>query len=246
MLTENAKNKTLVIVGPTGSGKTGVAIEIALNLGGEIISADSRAIYRDMDIGTAKPTEQEMKNVRHFGFDLIGPGERYTVADFKEYCVEKIVEIKSRNRMPIIAGGTGLYVDAVIYDYQFNENVKKTCSDRTDMRPDFVVIGIKWDREELRERLSRRVSNIFDQDIVEETEKLAKTYGWDSRGMTSNVYAIVRRMMHGEISREEAEQLAFLEDWHLAKRQMTWFKRNKNIIWLKLDEIENYVYNLYR
>ena len=242
----NVKNKTLVIVGPTGSGKTKVAIGVAQKLGGEVISADSRAIYRDMDIGTAKPTREEMSGVEHFGIDLVNPDERFTVVDFKEYCLEKIREIRSREKLPIIAGGTGLYVDAVIYDYTFDDNVKKTCSDRTEMSSDFVVVGIKWDMKELEARLEARANNLFAQNVVGETEVLVGKYGLDLPAMTSNIYPVVVRMLRGEISQDEAKRLSALEDRHLAKRQMTWFKRNKNIIWLRLDEIEDYIYNLYR
>ena len=241
-----AAPKTLVIVGPTGSGKTGVAIDVALRLGGEVISADSRAIYKGMDIGTAKPGVKEMRGVRHFGIDLVEPGERFTVVDFKKYCHEVMDDIRARGKLPIIVGGTGLYVDAVIYDYQFTENVKKTCSDRTEMSSDFVAIGVKWEKDELRSRLKERANNFFTQDIVGETKRLAEKYGWGSQAMKSNIYPIVWRMINDEISEEKARELFVFDDWHLAKRQMTWLKRNKKIIWLGLDEIEDYVYNLYR
>jgi tRNA dimethylallyltransferase len=233
-------------VGPTGSGKTGVAIDLALQLDGEIISADSRAIYKGMNIGTAKPTIEEMRRVRHFGVDLIEPGERFTVVDFQEYCNKSMADIRSRGKLPIIAGGTGLYIDAVIYNYGFNDNVKKTCSDRTEMSSDFVVIGIEWERDELRERLTKRTNKLFAQEIIKETGRLAEKYGWDNQAMKSNIYPIIWRMMNGEISEEEAKKLSVLDDWHLAKRQLTWFRRNTKITWLRLDEIENYVYNLYR
>lgn len=246
MLIENEKNKTLVIVGPTGSGKTGIAIKLAKKLNGEVISADSRAIYRGMDIGTAKPTKAEMEGIEHFGIDLVEPDERFVVSDFKEYCVSRIEDIRSRGKLPIIAGGTGLYVDAVIYDYGFNENVKKTCSDRTEMSSDFVIIGIKWERDELRERIAERANKLFAQNIIEETRRLAQKYDWGLQAMKSNIYPIVWKMMNGELTENEAKAIYAIDDWHLAKRQMTWFKRNKEIIWLRLDEIEDYVYNLYR
>ncbi|MCL1839863.1 tRNA (adenosine(37)-N6)-dimethylallyltransferase MiaA [Candidatus Saccharibacteria bacterium] len=248
MRTESGRSnrKTLVIVGPTGSGKTGVAIEIALKLGGEVISADSRAIYRGMDIGTAKPSLEEMRGVRHFGIDLVEPGERFTVVDFQEYCRETVADIRARGKLPMVVGGTGLYVDAVIYGYSFTDIVKKTCSDRTEMDSDFVVIGVKWERDELRARLTERANKLFAQGIVDETKRLVKKYGWDNQAMKSNIYPIVWRMINGEISEEEAKALFVFDDWHLAKRQMTWLKRNKKIIWLRLDEIEDYVYNLYR
>lgn len=109
----------IVIVGPTASGKTGLAIELAEEFGGEIICADSRTVYTGMDIGTAKPTAAERARVPHHGLDLVEPGERFTAADFKRYANEKIDEIRARGRVPFLVGGTGLYVDAVVYDYEF-------------------------------------------------------------------------------------------------------------------------------
>lgn len=111
----------IVIVGPTASGKTGLAIELAQKFNGEIICADSRTIYKYMDIGTAKPTAVEQALVPHHGIDLIEPGERFTVADFKTYAEQKIDEIRGRGHVPFLVGGTGLYVDAVLYDYQFGK-----------------------------------------------------------------------------------------------------------------------------
>ena len=240
--------KIQVIIGPTGSGKTGVSIEIALELerrgifdGCEIISADSRAIYKGMDIGTAKPTTEEMKGVPHWGIDLVGPGERFTVADFKEYAEQKIKEIIQRGHLPVIVGGTGLYVDAVIFNYSFSEKAKKSYSDRAQMSDQFLVIGIDWPREELRKRLEHRVKQFFDMPIEKECKEMASLYGWDCQAMKSNIYPIVQKMMDGEISRDEAIKLAVIDDWHLAKRQLTWFKRNPNIVWLPLNEVKDYI-----
>lgn len=116
-----SKLPLVVIVGPTASGKTGLAIRLAKEFGGEIISADSRAIYRGLDIGTAKPTIEERKGVPHWGIDLVDPGERFTVADFKVYADNIIKDIRSRGKVPILVGGTGLYVDAVVYDFKFTK-----------------------------------------------------------------------------------------------------------------------------
>lgn len=109
----------VVIVGPTASGKTGVAIELAERFGGEIVCADSRTIYKGMDIGTAKPGSEERERIPHWGIDLVEPGERFTAADFKRYAEQKIKEIRSRGHVPFLVGGTGLYVDAILFDYEF-------------------------------------------------------------------------------------------------------------------------------
>ncbi len=234
------KAPILVIVGPTASGKTGLAIDVALELAKnghecEIISADSRAIYKGMDIGTAKPTPEEMQGVPHWGIDLVEPNDRFTVVDFVEYARAKIAEIRARGHFPIIAGGTGLYVDALVYDYHFNDVVKKTYSDREAMSDEYLVVGIDWERDVLRGRLLQRAYKLFEQPIEEETLRMVEEYGWDSQAMKSDIYPICWEMMRGNISREEAVKLNAVDDWHLAKRQLTWFKRNKNIVWMPLN-----------
>jgi tRNA dimethylallyltransferase len=116
----------VVIVGPTASGKTALSIKLAKQFNGEIICADSRTIYKGMDIGTAKPTTKEREGVPHWGLDLIEPGDYFTVADFKKYANQKTKEIKNRNKIPFLVGGSGLYVDAVLFDYQFGPSVNQS------------------------------------------------------------------------------------------------------------------------
>ena len=111
----------VVVTGPTASGKSAVALQLAKEFGGEIICADSRTVYRYMDIATAKPTPEDRAVVPHWGLDLIDPGTRFTAADFKEYATQKIAEIRQRGAVPFLVGGTGLYIDGVIFDYQFSE-----------------------------------------------------------------------------------------------------------------------------
>lgn len=241
---------TIVILGPTGSGKTGVAIEIAEAINGEIISADSRAIYKGMDIGTAKPTREEQARVPHFGLDLVNPGDRFTVADWKSYAEQKIAEIKSRGHVPIIVGGTGLYIDALIFDYHFhgptghkiNDFEQKSCSDRTEVKGDYLLVGITWSSEELRTRLRQRIDQMFaDEELFIETKKLVQTYGWDNQAMKSDIYEYAYKYLTGELTLAEAKERAFYEDWHLAKRQLTWFKRNPAIHWKTLEKVYSFV-----
>lgn len=246
---DGVPNSTIVILGPTGSGKTGVSIKIAKKIGGEIISADSRAIYKGMDIGTAKPTAEEMDGVPHWGIDLVKPGTRFTVADWKNYAEKKIAEIKARGKVPIIAGGTGLYIDALIYDYKFKgptgEKIgdfeQKSCTDRTEIKGNYLLIGIQWESEKLRKRLKNRIDLMFGDALYSETQKLVEQYGWDNQAMKSDIYEFVWKYLQGELSLEEAKEQCFYEDWHLAKRQMTWFRRNKQIVWLPLEKIYSYV-----
>ena len=237
MPTVSVKNKVLVIVGPTGSGKTGLAVSLALRFDGEIISADSRAIYKGMDIGTAKPTREEQKGVPHFGIDLVEPDEKFTVYDFQQYALNKIKEIQGRGHLPIIVGGTGLYVDALVYGYSFTEESKQNYTDREKMLDGFEVFGIKIDKEVLRDRLKKRIDMMFEQGIEAETEKLFTQYDHKLQALRSDIYPIVWRYLQGEISLEEAKEQAFYKDWGLARRQMTWFRRNKEIKWMSIDEI---------
>lgn len=240
---------TLVILGPTASGKTGISIELAKAINGEIISADSRAIYKEMDIGTAKPTKEEMQGIPHYGIDLVEPGERFTVSDWKKYAETKISEIKAKNKIPIIVGGTGLYIDALIYDYKFKgptgERIgdfeQKSCSDRTEVKGDYLIVGIKWGTEELRSRIRQRINEMFRPELYAETKKLVQKYGWDNQAMKSDIYEYAWKYLNQKMTLEEAKEKCFYEDWHLAKRQMTWFKRNPEIIWLELAKIYSYV-----
>ncbi len=247
--------KTIVILGPTASGKTGVSIEIAKEIekraweerplaglsGAEIISADSRAIYKEMDLGTAKPSLEERDGVAHWGIDLVEPGMRFTVADWKEYAEQKIKEIQARGNLPMVVGGTGLYIDALVYNYDFTQAAKENQSDRKEICTNFVLTGVNTDSSILRERITERVNKLFVQELYDETNRLIQKYGWGSQAMKSNIYQFAWGYMQGKYSLERAKELAVFDDWHLAKRQLTWFKRNKNIVWLPLAKVKEYV-----
>ena len=115
----------IVIVGPTASGKTSLAIQLAKKYRGEIICADSRTVYRGMNIGTAKPSLGEQQGVPHWGLDLVDPGDSFSVSQFKDYAGQKIKEVRSRGNIPFLVGGTGLYIDSVIFDFQFGGKSSK-------------------------------------------------------------------------------------------------------------------------
>lgn len=250
-------NKTVVILGPTASGKTGVSIRIAQEIeglagkmtdgqfcglkGAEVISADSRAIYQGMEIGTAAPTLEEQAGIPHYGIGIVQPGERFTVADWKTLAEAKIREIQTRGNLPMVVGGTGLYIDALVYDYQFTDAKKVSQDDRKEICTNYLLIGIKWTSEELRARITERADKLFTQELFEETKNLAGQYNWNTQAMKSNIYQFAWGYLQGDYSLEEAKKLFVFDDWHLAKRQMTWFKRNKNIVWLPLAEVLPYV-----
>ncbi len=286
METQSLKVRPLVvIVGPTASGKTSIAIELAARFNGEVICADSRTVYRDMSIGTAKPTDEERAHVPHWGLDLAEPGERFTAADFKHYADQKILDIRSRGRVPFLVGGTGLYVDSVIFDYQFRgkanellrrqleamtigelhdyclKNNVKLPENRLNKRyiiraierkdeqntydntliDNVVVVGITTDKKELHSRIEQRVEHMFDDGVVKEATLLGKKYGWESEAMTGNVYPIVHSYMKGEISLGEAKERAIILDRRLAKRQLTWLRRNTYIQWFDLSAAKTYL-----
>jgi tRNA dimethylallyltransferase len=274
-----------VIVGPTASGKTALAIKLARQYGGEIISADSRAIYKGMDIGTAKPTAMEQAAVQHWGIDLVNPDQRFTAYDFQQYALAKIKDVQARGRVAFLVGGTGLYVDAVVYGYEFGvdrsvverqnlsklstEELLKCCKNyniklpenwqnrryliraietrgrkgdnRQKLAGNYVMVGIDTDPETLRARITDRAEQFFSADIMAETRNLAKKYHWGSEAMKSNIYPIVWRLIQGEISLDEAKKLFIFDDWHLAKRQLTWFRRNPNITWLPPEKAEDFL-----
>lgn len=282
---EKPEPALIVIVGPTASGKTNLAIKVAKELNGEVISADSRAIYMGMDIGSAKPTVKDMQGIPHWGFDLVRPGERFTAVDFQRYANEKIVDIRSRGRVPIIAGGTGLYVDAVIYNYQFPLERTKTerkkyenmslndlydyCAQNNVSLPEnklnkryvvnsilrqgqalkrnstiinnIIVVGITTERAILRTRIKARTDNFMQSGVLEEAQKLAKKYGWESEAMTGNIYPLARAYAEGSLDYNSMIEQFNIKEWHLAKRQLTWFKRNKDIQWLSLDDAYTYI-----
>lgn len=275
----------VVIAGPTASGKTALAIELAEQFGGEIICADSRTIYKGMDIGTAKPTTAERARVPHHGVDLIEPNEYFSVADFKTYAEQKIAEIRDRGHIPFLVGGTGLYIDAVVYDYQFgpkadparraeleamtltdlwnycnknNINLPENThnkryviraieqagsSQRRRMSPidNTIIVGITTEKEILRERITQRAEQLFDDGVVEEAKILGEKYGWKSEAMTGNIYRLVREYLDGHWTEHQLKERFVYADWQLAKRQLTWLKRSSAIEWLPLQEARNYI-----
>lgn len=286
-MTLRKEHPLVVIVGPTASGKTSLAIDMAEKCGGEIICADSRSVYKGTDIGTAKPTEQDRLKVPHWGLDLVEPGDYFSAADFKMYANSKIEEIRSRGNVPFIVGGTGLYVDSVIFDYQFGkradidfrkklegltlEQLHEYCKNNNITLPEneknkryviraieqnglnvskrdcpidnTIIIGLLVDKELLRARIDNRAEQLFDDGVVDEAKSLGKRYGWDSEAMKGNIYPLAHSYLLGATSWEILKAKFKILDWRLAKRQMTWLKRNPYITWLSVDEAKKYLFN---
>ena len=285
--TSKKEQPLIVIVGPTASGKSGIAVELAEQYKGEIICADSRTIYKGMDIGTAKPSKEDQARVPHFGLDLVRPGESFSAVDFKAYAVQKIAEIRERGHVPFLVGGTGLYIDSVIFDYEFGlpadlekraeleqmdlEVLHKYCIQHNITLPEnsknkryviraieqkgistkrsaipiknCIIVGITTKREQLRERMKKRSEQLFDDGVVEEAKTLGDTYGWESEAMTGNIYRLSRAFLNNEITEAELKTKNLTADWQLAKRQLTWLKRNQFITWLPLEDVKAGVKN---
>jgi len=274
----------IVVVGPTASGKSALSLEIAERFSGEIICSDSRTIYKGMDIGTAKPSAEDQARVPHWGLDLVEPGESFSAADFQKYTNEKVAEIRARGNVPFMVGGTGLYVDGVVFDYSFGAaepELRKSlellslvqlhdyCANNNILLPEnqqnrryviraieqksintkrlsapipnTVIVGIATERDELRRRIEQRSEQLFVNGMVDEAIMLGKKYGWESEAMTGNIYRLVRRYVDGELTMEQLKQAFITSDWQLAKRQLTWLKRNPYITWLPLDEAREHI-----
>lgn len=270
----------IVIVGPTASGKSALAIKFARKYNGEIIAADSRTVYKGMDIATAKPSLQEKQQVPHFGLDLIEPDRSYSAAEFKIYATRTIHDIHERNRLPIVVGGTGLYVDGLVYDFHFgpaadpairahlaslnlNElqilSKKKgidpeqvsyanprhlsraierggTPGQRKDLPPNILMIGMQTGKEQLHDRIEERVGTMFNKGLAEEVKTIIKKYGPNAPGLLAPGYKAVKDYLEGSLTLEESKQQFIRNDKNLAKRQMTWFKRNKDIKWCTSEQ----------
>ena len=294
------KPKIIVICGPTASGKTALSIQLAKKINGEIVSADSMQIYEDMDIGTAKPTVEEMDGVKHYLIGNVSPTLIYSVANFKKDAINAIEEILKKGKTPIIVGGTGLYVDSLVngidyddleidLDYRnqlekiseeqglevlynkaveidplamekISNNDKKRIfrvleiynatgktkteqeieSRKKDNPYDYVVFAINMDREKLYERINKRVDIMLEKGLVDEVKRLIKKYDELPTAIQGLGYKEVVQYLNNEISYDEMVEKIKQETRRYAKRQLTWFRRNKEITWINgLDDMQN-------
>ena len=265
----------LVIVGETASGKSALALELAQILNGELICADSWTVRREVNIGTAKPTAAEIALVRHHVLDVAGPDEDFTAAVFKRLANEAIEDITKRGKLPILVGGTGLYIDGVIYDFGFlaegdrterevfnvisNEQLLAIIAERgielgdvdrgnkrrlirlietngakptkQNLQPNTLLIGMKVERDVLHKRIEKRVDAMIAGGLEAEVAGLAQRYGWDCEALKGVGYAQWKGHFLDTQSHEETRAKIIKATLDLAKRQRTWFKRNKSIHW---------------
>ena len=291
---EQQKKKLIVLTGPTAVGKTKLSIQLAKAIGGEIISADSMQVYRGMDIGSAKITEKEKEGIPHYLIDVLEPSEEFNIVLFQKLAKEAIGQIHAKDKIPIIAGGTGFYIQSVLYDIDFSEhdekdgirdeleaiakeeqgthrlherlkevdpesakiihenNVKRVIRalefyEETGMRIsehnkeqqqkespyDVSYFVLNDDRAKVYERIDKRVDLMIKAGLVEEVRRL-KEQGCrrDMVSMQGLGYKEILDYLDGEIPLEEAIYRIKRDTRHFAKRQLTWFKRERNVIWL--------------
>ena len=293
------KAKVIVICGPTASGKTALSIEVAKKINGEIISCDSMQIYKDMNIGTAKPTKEEMGEIKHYLIDYVLPTERYSVAEYKKDAKKAIKEVIEKGKTPIIVGGTGIYLDSLIYEIEypeikFDEEYRKKLEkeveeegleklyekakkidpiaiqkiSKTDKKRilrvleiyhatgktkteqeiisrqkepeyDYKVYGLLWDRQKLYDRINLRVDIMIEQGLIEEVKTILKKYSKFPTAMQGLGYKEVVQYLNKEITKEEMIEKIKQETRRYAKRQMTWFRKNKQTIWLNAEDKQN-------
>jgi tRNA dimethylallyltransferase len=292
---EGASRQVLLIVGPTASGKTEVSIHLAKRLDGEIISADSRQIYKHLDIGTAKPTREQLSSVKHHFIDELLPDQEFNAAEFGERGRRVVDDIFSRNKTPIVVGGSGLYVQSLIdglfegpsADKEFRRILENRIASgelpalleelaavdpisaqridptkprriiralevfhatgkplsvhhkesRTVITFAPIMFGLEWKRATLYERINRRCDEMIERGILQEIEKL-ESLGYDSSLNALNTvgYAEGFAYRRGEISFEEMQRLFKQNSRRYAKRQMTWFRRDKRIRWVRVND----------
>jgi len=238
-----AVNPLVVIVGETASGKTALGIELARKFDGEIICADSRTIYRGLDIGTAKPTREEQALVPHHLLDIRNPDETYNVAQFQEDAKELIQDISDRGKLPIMVGGSGLYIDSVLYNYSFSPdeardsaNPRHVAAGRAPqdkkLRDNTLVIGVQRDKQDLEARIRQRVQAMLRAGLIDEARALIEKYGRQNNVLKGSGYYALGDYLDGTLSLDQASQKFMRTSSLLAKKQRTWFKRNKSIQWL--------------
>ena len=290
--------KIIAVCGPTAVGKTKYAIEAAKAFGGEVVSCDSMQLYKYMDIGSAKPTADELSQVPHHLVDLIDPADAFSVAEYQKLAREAIEDIFARGKVPVIAGGTGLYLNSILYDMDFSnakqdqnlrlqlekeaeefgpeylhnklreldseaasrihpnnikkvvraiegalsgDNIKdfKECNTKVK---DFerILIGLTRDRDELYDRINLRVDLLVEQGLFDEVKGLLdKGLTESDISMKGIGYKEIIGYFNGKYTKDEAIDLIKKNTRHLAKRQITWFKRYEDIHWIDISQYKN-------
>lgn len=221
----------ITIVGPTASGKSELALKLTLKYNGQIISADSRAIYKGFDIGTAKPSKTDQAKVRHYLIDIVEPTEVFSVAQFKTLANQAIQTIERSGHLPFLVGGSGLYIDAVLFDYQFRGTINMI--DRKKLKKDTLILGLNPNRPLLKQKIAQRTDTMLNKGLVQEVKKLLEIYGRENPLFTTIGYDSIVKFLNQKLTLAQARDEIIKETADLAKRQVTWLKRNPYIYWIK-------------
>lgn len=278
--------RLIVIAGPTASGKTDMAVFLAKKFNGEVINADSRQVYKEMEIGTGCPTIQEMKEIPHHLFNIKKPDQTLTLADFQKLANKKIKEIWARGKVPFLVGGTGLYIDAVVYKYKLSKiNVDLNLRAELEKKPlsallkdlkkfdlityekidhqnkrrivraleatlssglpfsaqnkkslipkNTLYLAIDVPREKLYEKINKRVEVFLKKGFEKEARNLLQKYSASLPALSGIGYGVFANYFNNEITKKEAIEKFKQGDRNLAKKQLTWFRKNKDIVWIK-------------
>ncbi len=278
--------KLIVIVGPTGSGKSDLAMELAGLYGGELICADSKTIYRGMDIGTAKPSAADRALVPHHLLDVVNPDQPFSVFDFQRMARQAIGEITARGHIPIMVGGSGLYVDSILYDFHFPttaeasrreelntksieelreilktenpikyseidlmnirriiraiENNENNEHKSRKLRTNTLLLGLDMNKLVIQNRIEQRAKKMLKEGIIEEVRGVGYKFGWESEAMSGIIYRAFKEIAKNDDKNPEKIKAAldkFIQgDKKLVKKQLTWFRRNKDIVWLEAED----------
>lgn len=287
-------NKLLIICGATATGKTALAVECAKQLETEIISADSQLVYRELNIGTAKPTAREMQKIPHHLIDAVSPRENFSVSDYEEMAIPVIERLRALNKVPVICGGTGFYINSILYNLSYGnaqgnkavrskyENIlsergkeylfsllksvdeksaeslhvndvkrviraleiyevsgikKSEQGDRLVPRYDYFAVAVDYPRDELYDRIDKRVDEMFSLGLVDEVKHLLDM-GIDEKFqcMQAIGYNEVVQGLKNGLNQGTMRDIIKLNTRHYAKRQITFFKKLSGIVWLKPQE----------
>lgn len=216
------KQKIIVVLGPTAAGKSDLAIQIAKDFNGEIISADSRQIYKSLDIASNKITKEAMHGIPHHLLNIVKPDQDYSLYNWQQDTFGKIKEILANKKTPIIAGGTGLYICSIIQNYDLDP---KTPS-RRECPYDFIVLGLNPDREELYNKINQRVAKMLANGSIDEVKQIYKKYSNKKLMALSGIgYKQIIEYLDNKVSLAETIDNIKQATRNYAKRQLTWFRR---------------------
>ena len=247
-LADTPREKLVVILGATGTGKSALAMKLAAEFGTEIISADSMAVYRGFDVGTAKPARAELERIPHHMINILAAEEKFSVGEFVRRARPIITELNRRGQVPIIAGGTGLYIQALVEGYELQLGMRNEELGMKNLVPasnhykrtgELIyaaqVFGLTAERAELYARINRRAKQMFANGLVDEVRALlASGISPTAQAMRGIGYKEAVEYLRGQSTLEETIEKVSQATRNFAKRQLTWYRRMKYIRWLKI------------